>query len=198
MLPLSFLTPFAGNSIIRSVRRTSVRGRGFTMIELLVVISVLGILMAFMVPRMVAIITRNTKKAGTQQELMILREAIVGDANLVVDGQYVKPGFRNDVGRYPYHLIELATRNPFEGIYANILYVGKETIPPYDFINRRGWNGPYVAEDGNFGYLYDSWDIPYQFYIQNNETLGLQSAGPDNVFWGQPGSVTNDDIVVRF
>jgi hypothetical protein len=68
----------------------------------------------------------------------------------------------------------------------------------YDYVNRRGWNGPYVAEDGNFGYLYDAWDNAYQYYTESGETLGIKSSGPDHVMYGQPGGVTNDDIVVRF
>jgi len=194
----SSLTPFRRAPIIHSVRRPSARGRGFTLVELLVVISALGIIMVFLVPRMVSQITKTARRTTTQQELNTLREAIVGDPSLIVDGQYVKPGFRNDVGRYPRHLVELATHNPFDGMYANVPYVGKETLALYDPVTRRGWSGPYVAEDGNFGYLYDAWDNKYEFYLDGYETLGLKSPGPDGLFFGRPGALTDDDIKVRF
>jgi hypothetical protein len=48
------------------------------------------------------------------------------------------------------------------------------------------------------GYLYDAWGTPYQYWVENNETLGLKSAGPDGLFYGQPGAVKDDDIKMRF
>lgn len=192
------LTPSGRSSIIALVRGTPGREHGFTLVELLVVISAIGILLAFLMPRMIAQVTKSAKSTATLRELQLLREAIVGDPSLVVEGQYVKPGFKNDVGRYPRHLVELATSNPFQGIYERIEYPGKETLGLYDPITRHGWNGPYIAEDGNFGYLYDAWGNQYQFYTEGLDTLGLKSAGPDGLFYGQPGALTDDDIKVRF
>lgn len=166
--------------------------------ELLVVISVLGIIMAFFVPPIVSRVVTNTRKTATIQELGVLRDAIMGDANVQVGGELVATGFKNDVGRLPRHLIELATRNPFEGIYQNIQYLGKEVLPAWDPYLQKGWNGPYIREDGTMSYLNDAWDNFYEYYIVGNETLGLKSRGPDGLWWGQPGALTNDDIIVRF
>ncbi|MBN2536660.1 prepilin-type N-terminal cleavage/methylation domain-containing protein [candidate division WOR-3 bacterium] len=180
------------------MRRTSVTERGWSLVELLVVISVLGIILAFFVPPIVSRVTTHARVVSTQQEMNMLREAIAGNSDVIAGGQLVSTGFRNDVGRLPRSLVELATRNPFDTLYARVMYVGKETLPAWDPYIKKGWNGPYVREDGDMGYMDDVWGVPYRFIVENNETLGLESAGPDGLFYGQPGSRTDDDIRVRF
>lgn len=192
------LTPVQCRPIISPVNGTSARRSGFTLVELLVVISVIGILLAFFVPTIVSRITTNARRVATLQEMNVLRDAIAGNPNIQVDGEMVMTGFRNDVGRYPRDLVELATRNPFEPPYDRLQYVGKETLPSWDPYIKRGWNGPYVREDGELGYRFDAWGVEYRYLIQNNETLGLWSAGPDGLFWGQPGARDSDDLRVRF
>ena len=128
----------------------------------------------------------------------MLHDAVVGNPDIQMGGEMVVTGFKNDVGRFPHDLIELATKNPFEPMYASIFYVGKETLPNWDPYIKKGWNGPYVREDGNLGYRYDSWGKEYRFYVVSNETLGLESAGADGLFLGQPGARDSDDVRVRF
>jgi prepilin-type N-terminal cleavage/methylation domain-containing protein len=194
----SSLTLLRRDSIIQPVSDTSSHSFGFTLIELLVVISVLGIILAFFVPTIVARVTTNARRVATTQEMNVLREAIGGNPDIQAAGELIATGFRNDVGRYPRDLIELATRHPFDSIYANVQYVGKETLATWDPYIKHGWNGPYVREDGNFGYKFDAWGVPYRFTVENNETTGLVSAGPDGLFLGQPGARDSDDIKVRF
>lgn len=193
------LTQKGVRSIIYWVNRANASANGWSLVELLVVISVLGIILAFFVPPIVGRITTHAKRVSTQQELGVLRDGIAGnpDANLGGTG-IISTGFKNDIGRLPRSLIELAARNPFEGIYANIFYVGKETLPNWDPYLKMGWNGPYVREDGNLGYLDDAWGVPYRYTVVGGDTVGLESAGPDALFWGQPGAQVDDDIRVRF
>jgi len=180
------------------MKRTSPYEAGWSLIELLVVISILGIILAFFIPPIVGRITTHARRVNSEQALRVLRDAIAGNPDVQMGGEMVVTGFRNDVGRLPRHLIELATKNPFDGIYTKVMYVGKETLPSWDPYLKRGWNGPYVREDGNMRYLEDAWGVPYRFRVVNNDTIGLESAGPDGVFWGQPGAQTDDDIRVLF
>ncbi len=181
----------------RRIDTPAVQG-GWSLVELLVVISVLGIILAFFVPPIVSRITTHAKRVATEQEMVVIRAAIAGDPEAQMGGELIATGFRNDVGRLPRSLVELATRNPFEGIYSRVMYVGKETIPGWDPYLKHGWNGPYVREDGSMRYLDDEWGVPYRYIEEGGETLGLESAGPDGVYWGQPGAETDDDIRVRF
>ena len=198
MSPFSSLTLRRRVSIIPAVNSTSRRARGFTLIELLVVISVVGTLLAFFIPTIVGRITTNARRTATLQEMRMLRDVIAGNADVTMGGEMVATGFKNDVGRLPRHLIELATNHPFLDIYAAVFYVGKEDLPAWDPYLKKGWNGPYVREDGKLGYTEDAWDHEYRFYVLNNETLGLQSAGPDQMFLGELGARDSDDITVRF
>jgi prepilin-type N-terminal cleavage/methylation domain-containing protein len=194
-----FLTPDETGSIIKPVKVTKRRSdRGFTLVELLVVISVLGVILAFFVPTIISRITTNARRTATLQELRVLRDAIAGNPDMQMGGEMVATGFRIDVGRLPRDLIELVTRNPFEGLYAGVNYVGKETLAVWDPYIKKGWNGPYIREDGNMSYRFDAWDLPYKYIVEGSDTVGLMSAGPDGLFLGQPGARDSDDVKVRF
>ena len=198
MLRLSCLTRLRRVSIIRSVTGTSRGAHGFTLIELLVVISVLGIILAFFVPTIVGRITTNARRVATIQELRMLHDAIVGNADVQMGGEMVVTGFKNDYRRYPRDLIELATDNPFVPPYVGRVYPGKEVLARWDPYIKKGWNGPYVREDGEMGYCEDAWGNEYDFYIVNNDTLGLRSMGADGFWNGAPGARDSDDVIVRF
>jgi len=171
---------------------------GFTLIELLVVISVLAVFLAFFVPPFISRVTANARRTATLQEMYVIREAIMGNPDVRIGSEVAGYGFKQDMRRLPHHLIELATQNPFEGMYATINYVGKETLPGWDPYVGVGWNGPYIREDGEMSYLYDSWGNAYRYWVEGTETLGIESPGPDGLFWGQQGATKNDDIRVRF
>lgn len=194
------LTPLRRVPIIHAVNGTSRGARGFTLVELLVVISVLGTILAFFVPTIVGRITTNARRVATMQEMRMLRDAVAGNPDITIGGEMVVTGFKNDMGRYSYDLIELATSRPDTGIYAPITYPGKYApLEAWDPYIKKGWNGPYIREDGNMGYWEDAWDTPYRLYILSNDTLGLWSAGPNQIFKDQPGgALEDDDIIVRF
>ena len=129
----------------------------------------------------------------------MLRDAIAGNADVQIGGEMVLTGFKNDVGRWPRDLVELATKDPFTGIYVGRIYQGKEVLPDWDPYLKKGWNGPYVREDGNMGYCSDAWGTDYILHVVGVETLGLRSAGADQMFYHlTPGANDSDDIWVMF
>lgn len=196
----SSLTPLRRVSIIHAVNGTSRGARGFTLIELLVVISVLGTILAFFVPTIVGRITTNARRVATLQEMRMVRDAIAGNPDITIGGEMVATGFKNDMGRYPRDLIELASNVLDTGIYAAVSYPGKYSpLEAWDPYIKKGWNGPYVREDGNMAYTEDAWDTPYRYQINGSDTVGLMSAGPNQLFLADPGgAIENDDIIVRF
>jgi prepilin-type N-terminal cleavage/methylation domain-containing protein len=194
----SSLTLLRRVSIIPAVNSTSRGARGFTLIELLVVISILGILLAFLVPIVVGRITTNARRTATLQEMRMLRDVIAGNPDITMGGEMVVTGFKNDIGRWPRDLVELATSHPDTGMYVGRIYPGKMVLPDWDPYLKKGWNGPYVREDGNMGYTDDAWGTDYMFYVVGSETMGLWSAGADQLFLGQPGAQDSDDIRVMF
>ncbi|MBM3332252.1 prepilin-type N-terminal cleavage/methylation domain-containing protein [candidate division WOR-3 bacterium] len=199
MSRFSSLTPLRRVPIIHAVSSTSRGARGFTLVELLVVISVLGIILAFFVPTIAGRIATNARRVATLQEMRMLRDAIAGDPDIRMSGEMVVTGFKNDIGRWPRDLVELATSRPDTGFYAGRPYPGKTTLPAWDPYLKKGWNGPYVREDGNMGYTEDAWITDYMFEVRGTDTVGLRSAGPDQMFWKiTPGAQDSDDIWVFF
>lgn len=168
----------------------------WTLLELLITISIIGIILGFFVPPIVSRITTNAKIGATRREMYELRQAIVGNPEIVAGGEYADIGFYGDVGRYPRHLVELITNRPDT---TNFVYPGREAIPVWDPFTKRGWHGPYVRDDGQQGFLYDAWDMPYRILTdESGNSIGIKSAGPDGRWFGESGVTENDDITVMF
>jgi prepilin-type N-terminal cleavage/methylation domain-containing protein len=168
----------------------------WTLIELLITISIIGIIIAFFAPPIVSRITMNAKIGATRKEMYQLRLAVVGNPELVAGGEYSDLGFYGDVGRYPRHLIELVTSRPDT---TNFVYPGREAIKEWDPYSKHGWHGPYVRDDADHGFLNDAWETPYRINTDNLGTAtGISSAGPDGRWFGTAGVTENDDITVLF
>lgn len=128
-------------------RFDSPRQRGFTLIELVMVIVVLGLVAAIVVPRMGSL-SESSRVNATKSEMLVLKRAIIGNPSAVAGGRYFDVGFEGDVGHPPATLSELG-RKP-------------DTVPAYDKFTRIGWNGPYVDTSGG-EYLTDAWGAAYVY-----------------------------------
>jgi prepilin-type N-terminal cleavage/methylation domain-containing protein len=144
------------------------RLRGFTLLELAVVMAVIGILVASVTPAVVQRIT-DGRIDETRVETQSLYDGMVGKPS---DGRF---GFVGDMGRLPSSFQELAQRG---------------SLPVYATSTTRnvgmGWRGPYV----NIGtsatdYLDDAFG-----HVYTGASSGqVRSAGPDGI------SGNADDIV---
>jgi type II secretory pathway pseudopilin PulG len=143
---------------------------GFTLIELVILIVTLGIIAAVAIPQF-ADVAGGAKVTATRDEMMRLRQAIVGDPSVVAGGQYVDRGFAGDVGFAPSNLVDLVVK--------------PDSISAYDKLTRLGWNGPYIDGSDN-SYLVDAWGTLYSF-----DPGGRRIVSPGA---GEPG----DSIIVTF
>jgi general secretion pathway protein G len=81
--------------------KTKTKGRGFTLVELMVVLTVIALLMSIVVPDYIGRV-RRAEEAALKENLMVMRDAL--------DKHYA------DVGRYPGSLEELVSRRYLRSI----------------------------------------------------------------------------------
>ena len=140
------------------MEKAILNGDGFTLIELIMIIVVLGILATVAIPRF-SNMSESSKVAATRQELQTLRAAIVGDPSVVAGGSLIDRGFEGDVGFAPSQLVDLVAK--------------PDSISIYDKLTRLGWNGPYMDSSGA-NYLTDAWGTTYAY---NSATRSIMSVG---------------------
>lgn len=137
------------------------RKSGFTLIELVIIIVVLGILAAVAVPKF-ADVSENSKTVATKKEMKAIRRAIVGNPDIVSGGEYIDRGFKGDVGFNPSQLSDLVVK--------------PDSVSDYNRLTRLGWNGPYI-DSSNSDYLADAWGTAYEYVTSSGL---IRSVGGDD------------------
>ncbi len=137
--------------------------RGFTLIELVMVIVVLGIVAAIAIPKMSGL-SEGSRINATKSELLLLKRAIVGNPSVSAGGRYIDVGFEGDIGHPPLSLSELGAKS--------------DSLAIYDRFIRIGWNGPYV-DTAEGDYLKDAWGINY-VYNSTSRTI-ISVGGSDTI-----------------
>jgi len=145
---------------------------GFTMIEIIMVIIILGIIAAVAAPRVTNMISQSYISA-TQEEMMMLRETIIGNPDMRVGGEIADKGYRGDTGQSPTSW--------------NDLIIKPTGMSAWNPFTQSGWNGPYVLDDGTGNYKIDAWG---QVYGLTDSTI--ISFGPDKT------QGTSDDIILVY
>jgi prepilin-type N-terminal cleavage/methylation domain-containing protein len=121
--------------------------RGFTLVELVVIIVVLGIIAAVGIPKMGGLLN-DSKISATKAEMAELKKAIIGNPQVVAGNTLVSRGFAGDVGFIPSRLEDLAAK--------------PDSVSDWDRIAQLGWHGPYIDSSGG-EYLSDAWGTQYSY-----------------------------------
>ena len=155
--------------------------RGFTLLELVVVIAVIGILAAAVAPSVIQQIM-DSRVDGTRSELQAIATAIGGDP---AQNRF---GFAGDIGRLPASLAELASPGG---------------LPAYTTATVRnigmGWRGPYINAGGSASdFLTDGFGRAYTVaagQVRSAGTDGIVNNSDDIVYPPSAPDVTGDVTV---
>ncbi len=154
--------------------------KGFSMLEMIIVIGIIAILATLITPLAVNYVSQKRYNV-CNEELIIIKQAIVGNPDLIEGGTRSSYGFVGDLGRLPANLLDLTTSSSMTYSWqnsSNIWY---------------GWRGPYLNE------IKDPWGNDYNY--TNNWPGGnpnFQNLPPIlYIIWssGQDGISGNTDDV---
>jgi len=163
--------------------------KGFTLIEFVIIILVLGVVIATLIPRAGNLVD-NARISAAETEMTELMRAIIGD----VDSGF--SGFMQHMGRPP---ADSAGKRLIE-LYSDVDTVG------FNPVTNTGWGGPYIGEDDNGNgtisaaeaadELTDPWDNSYVYSLTEvvaaktvTVTITITSYGKNGASGG------GDDIV---
>jgi general secretion pathway protein G len=131
----------------------SLRKEGFTLIEVIIVLSILAILMGIAVPMIYRQIASSAEQA-TKEEMENLKKALVGDPEKVQNGVRTDFGALGDWG----------------GLLPTLQALVQVQTPSYSYDQEKkvgaGWRGPYISEEEG-EYLLDGWGNEYVYTTED-------------------------------
>jgi len=155
---------------------------GFTLIEIMMVIIVASI-MATVSIEMISSDSTAERFDVTLDEMLKIRNALVGNTKIIENGGRSKFGYIGDVGALPAQISELMNKPSAVGAWA--------TDAPSRIAS--GWNGPYVRKDIDVDFLTDAWGNSYVWDSVSDPAI-LTSLGADGV---TGGTGFDQDIVLQ-
>lgn len=171
---------------------------GFTLIEMTVVLLLITLLASVAV-RETAELGFQTRYEQTKERLEMIRQAILGNPKLIINGQLAVSGFVADMGRLPLNIRELVdqtycavdrtideTTSATAASDCNALVANKWIVQPNwqaDPLTglMSGWHGPYLSVSGNVtdvDLLTDGWGRGTQGYCSTSFNTN-QTSCPD-------------------
>jgi len=179
-------------SNVRDSRSAIHNSQGFTLLELLIVISIIGLLLAYTAPRLVGRIVNQARVVACRQQMEEVKKALVGDPSIIINGQLGDPGYVGDVGSYP-------PAAPNDSLGFTYLMEQPPGVPLWNPYTGHGWNGPYIRADSVKRFATDPWGNSFRFIRDaGGNPTGLESAGPDGVFDPPPPTASDDNIQVMW
>lgn len=173
------------------MKRLLIKRRGFTLVELVLVLTVLAVLAGMVVPMVggLEISTpygqKSPEQIATEHTMQQIRDAIMGRPS--------RPGAWSDLGQRPETFAVFADPNVLLSEMPPLGLPGH--LQNFDPVTRLGWRGPYLT---GVTRLIDAWGNPLVMQIDVNADgvvdafdlryARLVSAGPDGILQTPVGS----------
>lgn len=128
--------------------------KGFTFIEIIVVLSIIAILIALLLPYMPRIFQQSEK--ATLNDLAVIKKAIVGDPAMIGKKSRTSFGYMGDMGTLPASLMDLLVQGAKPGyVYNPTLKAGAGWRGPY-LQSPKGTAGQFIPDAYGNAYIYDT------------------------------------------
>lgn len=126
--------------------------------------------------------SKDAQIAVTKERMNTIRVAIKGDARMVQNGQFVRPGFEAHIGKLPGVIT-----SQIDATALNELVENPGDYDDYSVVTKLGWRGPYLS-DSDADWHKDAWGNEFSY-----DPVGktLTSMGPDGDL-----ATTDDNIVI--